>query len=85
MARITPNTNDQLMVMAAHRYCLGRSSYIVSSCIEWLDRHWDQISDNTKQVVLRDTQSAVSENLAGHDFDRRAWQAFLSRHEKVSL
>ena len=36
---ITADTNDQLMAMAAHRYCLGRRSYIVGACIEWIQGH----------------------------------------------
>jgi uncharacterized NAD(P)/FAD-binding protein YdhS len=49
------STNDHLMVMAAVRYCLGRKSYIVSSCTDFLNEHWDkelQISD--KRIILRD-------------------------------
>lgn len=52
---ITKSTNDQLMVMAAHRYCLGRQSYIVSACQEWLHSHWAQFSTQTKSNMVRDT------------------------------
>jgi hypothetical protein len=48
-------TNDQLMAMAAHRYCIGRSSYIPGSCMEWIRATWAEFEPNTQNVMLRDT------------------------------
>jgi hypothetical protein len=76
----TESTNDQLMAIAMHRYCLGRRSYIVSSCIESLDLVWDQLTPETQQTIFRDTYEALERNEAGMDCDRRAWTAFLQRH-----
>lgn len=67
-------TNGQLMVMAAHRYCLGRQSYIVGSCIEWLRLWWPEFERNTRSVIVRDTVEALQDNCAGSDFDARAWK-----------
>lgn len=53
--------NGQLMVIAAHRYCLGRSSYIVGSCIEWIQRWWPEFDDNTRRVIVRDTTEALQD------------------------
>jgi hypothetical protein len=69
--------NDQLMVTAAHRYCLGRSSYIVGSCIEWLNDIWYQLSPNSKFVILRDTIEAIVQHRAGHASDERDWRRFV--------
>lgn len=52
---ILSGPNDQLMVMAAHRYCLGRASYIPGACMEWIFATWGQFSPNTQNVMLRDT------------------------------
>lgn len=71
------NLNDQLMVMAAHRYCLGRQSYIVSSCIEFIRATWDQMERNTKLVLLRDTAEALMGGHAGSQFDVREWNRLL--------
>ena len=38
---MTGSLNDQLMAMAAVRYCLGRSSYIVGACVEWVRENWE--------------------------------------------
>lgn len=53
--QITESINDQLMCMAAHRYCLGRGSYIVGSCQEWLREHWLQFGSQTQSNMVRDT------------------------------
>lgn len=57
--------DDQLMAMAAHRYCLGRSSYIVGACLDWLRDTWPQMTPNTQFVILRDTVDALAEERAG--------------------
>jgi hypothetical protein len=69
-------TNGQLMVMAAHRYCLGRRSYIVGACIEWLAAWWDGFDVNTKAVIVRDTVQALQDGLAGERMDYEAWRTF---------
>lgn len=55
-------TNDQLMAMAAHRYCMGRMSYIVGSCMEWIRGTWEQLEPNTQNVMLRDTLEWLARN-----------------------
>jgi hypothetical protein len=67
------NLNDQLMVMAAHRYCLGRMTYIVSACCEWLVDTWPQFEPNTKYVILRDTIEAIMSDRAGMVYDADEW------------
>lgn len=76
----TPNplagTNGQLMVVAAHRYCLGRQSYIVPTCIEWMLLWWDMIEENTRAVIVRDTVEALQDEIAGSRYDASRWQEF---------
>lgn len=77
------STNDQLMCMAAFRYCLGRQSYIVGSCIDWLHDTWNQFEINTKFVILRDTIEALMDGQAGSPtYAGSAWLGFL--REKYS-
>jgi hypothetical protein len=75
---LTNSLNDQLMAMAAYRYCLGRSSYIVSSCFEWLEKTWDQFDRNTKRVFLRDVVEALMdyEEMAY----RQEWQDIANKY-----
>ena len=68
--------NGQLMVMAAHRYCLGRQTYIVGSCVEWLRANWDAFEPNTKRVMLRDTIESLQDGTAGGACDVTNWTDF---------
>lgn len=72
-------TNGQLMVMAAHRYSLGRRSYIVGACIEWLEQWWGEFDENTRRVIMRDTVEALQDDLAGDACDFADWKAFAER------
>lgn len=82
---ITDSLNDQLMMMAAHRYCLGRSSYIVGAALDFFDQHWSQLTPHTQGIILRDIKEALDRGMAGMDIDARGWQEFVKRHSGDSL
>jgi len=71
--------NDQLMATAAHRYCLGRASYIVPTCLEWIDDTWDQFDRNTQRVMVRDTIEFLMQYKARNDYEEHGWKAFAER------
>ena len=71
-------TNGQLMVTAAHRYCLGRRSYIVGACIDWLRAYWADFEPNTRNVIVRDTLEALADDLAGDACDKAGWEGFAA-------
>lgn len=76
---------SNLMVIAAHRYCLGRMTYIVGDCVDWLLSIWGELDDNTRAIIQRDTEEAFKRDdedradgkdhmALGHDCDRREWE-----------
>jgi len=66
--------NDQLMAMAAHRYCLGRRSYIVGACIDWIRSNLENFERNTVRVMARDTLEAIIDETAGSKIiDEPGW------------
>jgi hypothetical protein len=85
---IQPNSpwgRDDLMALAAVRYCLGRCSYIVSDCCDWLCASWPQIKLGTQQAIRRDVEAAFKRDDAarqagqehpalGMDMDRAQWE-----------
>lgn len=75
--KLTTSTNDQCMAMAAHRYCLGRATYIVGCCHEWLRHTWKDFEPNTRNVMVRDTIEAFCRDCVGHECDARGWWAFV--------
>jgi hypothetical protein len=63
--KLNEGLNDQLMAMASYRYCIGRQSYIVGACCEWIHATWDQFTTNTKLVMVRDIIEALQDERAG--------------------
>jgi len=76
---------DDLMAIAAFRYCLGRMTYIVSDCADWLIEQWENLSPSARSIIKRDLEEAFAQddedrangnkykNL-GHDCDRQQWE-----------
>lgn len=77
--------HDHLMVIAATRYCMGRMTYIVGNCVDWLIQIWPLLSVQTRNIIRRDIEEAFdrddrdrefnhSINYLGHDCDRKEWE-----------
>ena len=64
---------DNLMVIAAFRYCLGRASYIVGDCVDWLRQIWPELSDRDRRLIKKEIIEALSLGRAGHERDRYEW------------
>lgn len=76
---------DALMAIAAHRYCLGRMTYIVGDCADWLVAVWPELPESARKIIQRDTEEAFARDdedrtagrnhkALGHDCDRKAWE-----------
>ena len=79
---------DETMVIAAFRYSLGRMTYIVSDCCDWLIEQWPNFSERTRELIQKELEAAferdgvarkdsswayISKPL-GHDCDREQWE-----------
>ena len=77
--------DGQLMIMAAHRYCLGRESYIVGAALDWLWKHREHFENNTKFVLVVDTVKALMDGHTGADSDTEGWRDFaLNLYNEMS-
>lgn len=54
MTANNPYGRDDMMVIAAVRYCLGRQTYIVSDCADWLIANWERFAPGTRKLIQRD-------------------------------
>lgn len=75
-----------LMALCAVRYCLGRMSYIVGDCCDWLRAVWPDLDPGLRKIIARDIDWAlVHDDQArargdqfkplGMDMDRKEWEA----------
>lgn len=76
---MSPFGRDDLMALASVRYCLGRASYIVSDCCDWLVEQWPNICQGTQVNILRDIREAIEANRAGMDVDKAMWRETLCK------
>lgn len=85
--RTSPWGRGDLMAVAAVRYCLGRATYIVGDCADWLTEHWPQISESARATIRRDVEEAFARDdkaradglstghtALGWDCDRAEWE-----------
>jgi hypothetical protein len=79
-----PWGREQFMAVAAVNYCLGRRTYAVGMCVDWLHSNWPSFNQHTKTLIQRDIEEAFAadENARkcgfnyqplGDDCDRAEW------------
>jgi hypothetical protein len=47
-----------LMSMAAFRYCLGRMTYIVTECVDWIIPNWDNFHPSIRVLIELELEEA---------------------------
>ena len=76
-----------LMALAAFRYCLGRMTYIVSDCADWLVDRWPQFPPNVQALIRRDLEEAFAKDdedrATGASFKALGWDCDRAEWEKV--
>jgi hypothetical protein len=75
---------NEIVVISAFRYIVGRQTYVVQAFADWLISIWPMLGENTRSVIQRDLeQEFASDDNArqreanykplGHDCDRKDW------------
>ena len=70
---------DDLMVISAFRYSLGRASYVVGACVDWIITYWPKLQGNTRRLIVREIKEAFKKGAYGMEMDKKAWQMVLER------
>ena len=66
------------MIFCAFRYCLGRMTYAVSICADYLTAHWRKLHPDTQKMIHQEIQKAFERSEYGHECDYEDWQRVLS-------
>jgi len=67
----------QFLIWTSFRYCLGRRSYITSTCADFLLTNWDRIDPSNKKLIRQEIQEAIDQDLAGDSMDVEQWKRIL--------
>ena len=76
---------QDLMAIAACRYCLGRMTYIAGVCADWLVDKWPELPPHSRALIRteldraferddEDRATGASFKALGWDCDRREWE-----------
>lgn len=76
---------NDLMVLSAFRYCLGRQTYIVGVCADWIVDMWHSFPESQKAFIKRELEEGFEQddkdraegdqfNALGWDCDRAEWE-----------
>lgn len=70
--------HDEFLVTNAVRYARGRATYAVRETVDWVIRHWDDLSDNTRRVIARDVREECRQHTTLTRIDDPDWQRLLT-------
>jgi len=71
------NDMDSLMAVCAFRYCLGRMTYVVKDCVDWLIVRWDDLTETDQKLIIKETRESLSKGQAGMKMDQDEWYRLL--------
>jgi len=66
--------DEEILLACAFRYCLGRRTYVVSSCTSQLKKKYHLLSDHFKFRTMKEIDEADFEENLGDSFDVREWR-----------
>ena len=68
---------NELILVFAFRYALGRMSAAPSIVIRELKVNWSEIKTYTKEQIQEDIRDAIKRNMAGMACDVKSWNEVL--------
>lgn len=76
-----------LMALSAFRYCLGRQTYIVGECANWLIEQWPNFSCVAKAFIQRELEEGFEQDdkdrAEGDQFKALGWDCDRAEWERV--
>lgn len=74
------NLNNSMAVYA-FRYCLGRETYAVSDCVEWLIANWDSLTKSSQNLMIHEIKEAFIHKRLSR-LGESQWRQLLDAVEK---
>lgn len=67
--------DEDITIVCAFRYALGRQTYVVSSVANEIKRLAQKISIKSRHLIIREIKEAIDGNKAGMQMDADEWIA----------
>lgn len=69
--------NDyHFLIICVFRYCLGRKTYVVSCICEIIEKEWNKLSKQDKQLIIKEIK-AYQEMWKFTEIDKISWNKIL--------
>jgi len=65
--------DEEILLACAFRYCLGRRTYVVSSCTSELKKKYHLLNDNFKYRTMKEIDEVKLEGGLGDNCDESEW------------
>ena len=69
--------NQDDLIVCAFRYCLGRSSYVVSDMVMYLRKHWKEICAPYQTLIKKEIIESIERGRYGMEMDKSCWEKLL--------
>ena len=67
----------ETLLFYSFRYAIGRMTYVVGDICDLLIKHKDKLSKMTKELIIKDIQTALHQDMAGMEWDREQWEILV--------
>jgi len=68
---------DDIVLVCAFRYALGRRSYITGWISDEIIRCWDELSIKFQMIIQKEIEEAIKDEYAGEHIDVLSWKRIL--------
>lgn len=69
--------NEDIAIVCAFRYALGRMTYVVDSVASEIERNIERISTKSLRLIKKEISDALVKNMAGMKMDGDRWHTCL--------
>ena len=63
-SKMDMDTVPDWMILSSFRHALGRSTYMVSTTVEWLLHNWETIPEQTRALISKELKEAFKKDTA---------------------
>ncbi len=69
--------DDQLILLCAFRYSLGRMTYMPGVVAAKLERHWGDLAEGHRRQIQEEVRESIERGRAGMECDIQVWRRLL--------
>jgi len=69
--------NDEIVLLCAFRYALGRMTYVTGAVSDFIIEKWDELEFGKQQLIKAEIREAIKRNRIGMEMDKTVWKRIL--------